>query len=1024
MTIRYQPLNRYSLPSLMFGGRDAPLRRWGKAGRRQDHSRNNIGSLACVRSLSLAPRSAVACAFIIAMLVLFAQLPAAWADDVAEREFNEQVKPILTGRCLPCHGADRKGELDLRSKATLLTGGESGVVVEPGKPDESLLIEYVESEQMPPNEPLPADEVGILKRWVSQGAYFPAESLDLYAQTTDARAGYDWWSLRPLAHATPPQPDGIPPSWSRHPIDRFVFAQLSEHGLSPSRQADRRTLIRRVTYDLTGLPPTLEEIAAFEADQQEGAYERLLDRLLASPHYGEHWGRHWLDVVRFGESNGFERNQIIDNAWPFRDYVIRSLNNDKPFDQLFREHLAGDVIGPGQPDVEVGTTFLVCGPYDDVGNQDAEQAAQIRANTIDDMIRATGETFLGVTVGCSRCHDHKFDPIRQSDYYSLYATFAGVHHGSREMGTTDQQRQRAEQLAPLIQRKEELAQERSQLEHEVTVAARQRAEEFTRDWTRPPADRRGTEEVFPPVSARYVRLTVQGTDTDPNAGGGYRIDEFEVWTSEAAPRNVASAGHGGQAQGSSPRAEDFADAYSAALAVDGEFGAPWIASGEELVITLAQSETIDRVVFSSDRTGAAGDQSVGTFVGEYQIAVSVDGMDWQQVASSRTRQPVTEAHRNKRLVEGIITPEQRQRRADLTAQLAELDRQITAVPPLPAWWIGTFQPADGPFHVFIGGSPQRTGEGVVPASLSALDRVAQGYQLAADAPETERRRQLAEWITAPDNPLTPRVLANRLWHYHFGTGIVDTPSDFGFMGGRPTHPELLDWLALQVQSANWQLKSLHKLMMTSQTYQQASDFSEAAARIDADSRYLWRFPPRRLSAEEIRDTLLMVAGKLDVTAGGPGFRLYRYLQDNVATYVPLDQFGPETYRRSVYHQNARAMVIDMMTEFDAPDCAFASPRRGATTTPLQALTMMNHSFSIDLARYLAERIRRDMEPAGNGDGPKTDITVAQVTRAFELAFARHPDQRELTAAVAVVENQGLPALCRAILNTNELIYVD
>ena len=323
---------------------------------------------------------------------------AARADDAHAKYFNEQVKPVLIRRCLQCHGADRKGELDLRTKSTLLKGGESGEVVTPGEPDQSLLIDYVSSETMPPNKPLSEDEVKTLTRWVADGVYFPEGTLDAFDVTSDTRAGYDWWSLQPLADATPPEPGDLPDSWAQHPIDRFVYAKLRQQGLHPSPPADKRTLIRRATYDLTGLPPTPAEIAAFEADDRADAYERLVDRLLASPHYGEQWGRHWLDVVRFGESNGFERNQIINNAWPYRDYIIRSFNEDKPFNRLIREQLAGDVIGVGQPDVEVGTTFLACGPYDDVGNQDPVQAAQIRANTIDEMIRATSETFLGLTV--------------------------------------------------------------------------------------------------------------------------------------------------------------------------------------------------------------------------------------------------------------------------------------------------------------------------------------------------------------------------------------------------------------------------------------------------------------------------------------------------------------------------------------------------------------------------------------------------------------------------------------------------
>ena len=271
-----------------------------------------------------------------------------------------------------------------------MQGGESGAVIVPGQPDDSLLIEYVESHEMPPGRPLSAAEITILRRWIAEGPYLPAVAIDPLAVSTSQRAGYDWWSLQPLADPVPPSPVDVPEIWTHHPIDRFVAAKLEKLGLRPSPPADRATLMRRASYDLTGLPPSIEELESFVHDTRPDAYEQLIDRLLASPHYGEHWGRHWLDVVRFGESNGFERNQIIDNAWPFRDYVIRAFNADKPFDQLVREHLAGDVIGAGDPQVEVGTTFLVCGPYDDVGNQDPVQAAQIRANTIDDMIRARG----------------------------------------------------------------------------------------------------------------------------------------------------------------------------------------------------------------------------------------------------------------------------------------------------------------------------------------------------------------------------------------------------------------------------------------------------------------------------------------------------------------------------------------------------------------------------------------------------------------------------------------------------------
>ncbi len=938
--------------------------------------------------------------------------------------FRKQVEPILVRRCLECHGSDRKGELDLRTKAAALKGGESGKAIVPGKPEESLLFDYISSEEMPPEKPLSETERSVLRRWIERGAWFPDEPLDPFTATTEKWAGYDWWSLRPLATDAPPMPENIPDAWKYNPIDCFVFEKLAERGLAPNPPAEPAVLIRRLFFDLTGLPPTPEELEtwskrlAADSDQAEQAYEELVDRLLASPRYGEQWGRHWLDVIRFGESTGFERNVIINNAWPFRDYVIRSINEDKPFDRLVLEHLAGDLIAEGDPDVAVGTTFLVCGPYDNVGNQDPVQAAQIRANTIDEIIRATGETFLGMTVGCGRCHNHKFDPITQHDYYSMYATFAGVFHGSREISTPDQRHERNQQLKPLQEKRERLTQEKTNLEKAIAARAEQNAAEQEARWLRPQPKRTGTTETFPPQQVRFVRLTCEGLDTNPHARTGFRIDEFEVWTAEAEPRNAALARHGGQARGNSRVAQDFADAYSPMLTIDGEFGASWIAAGPTLTIELARPETVDRVIFSSDRSGAAGTHSVATFIAEYRIEVSLDGNQWTPVASSYDRKPVSAAHRKKRLFDAAVTQEERKELQHLEAELDQVNSQIASIPPLPSWWVGNFRDVKGPFHVFLGGSPQRKGDAVVPASLTMLDKVSQPYRLTAEAPEGERRLALARWIVAEDNPLTPRVLVNRLWHYHFGTGIVDTPSDFGFMGGRPTHPELLDWLARQVHQHGWKLKPVHKQIVMSQTYRQASTFRSDAAQIDADSRLLWRFPPRRLSAEEIRDSMLAIAGKLDLHMGGPGFRLYRYLQDNVATYVPLDEHGPETYRRAVYHQNARASRIDLMTDFDSPDCAFATPRRTSTTTPLQALTMMNHQFTLDMASAMAERLKD--EASSTADDP----LPGQIERAFLLCFGRVPNPDERTACRKLALQYGLPALCRVLLNSNELIFIE
>jgi hypothetical protein len=924
--------------------------------------------------------------------------------------FERDLAPLLARHCVRCHRpGTAKGDLSLATAADL----NAAAVVEPGKPGESPLVEAItpsapgKRPAMPrEGEPLSPAQVDLVRRWIAEGAVWPKGLV----VKESPKAGADWWSLRPIAAVVPPGPEGLPPDWSGNPIDRFIYAGLREHGLTPSPPADARPLIRRLTYDLTGLPPTPEEVAAFVADTSPTAYERLVERLLASPRYGERWGRHWLDVVRFGESRGYERNEIIPNAWPFRDYVIRSFNADKSFDRLVREHLAGDVIGKDNPEVEVGTTFLVCGPYDDVGNQDAAQAAVIRANTLDDVIRATSESFLGLTAGCARCHDHKFDPILARDYYALYATFAGVRHGGRTVATAAARAENAVKLGPLHAKETAASGAHAKLEAAILARAEARKAEIEAPWKRSAPRYEATEETFPAVEATAVRLVVTATDGDPAGTSGYQVDEFEAWTDEDQPRNVALASAGGIASGASRTVEDAGDAYGAALVNDDRYQAAWIAQGPELTVRFARRERVNRVVFSANRNGGFH----RPYAAEYRVEATTDGVHWNAFASSADRAPVGPAHHRKRLLDHETTPDEANRLRSLAAELASARAAIAALPPLPNWWAGTFEAATGPFHVFLGGDPQRKGPDVSSASLGVLKGAVPDFNLPASAPESDRRLALANWIVDPRQPLTPRVLVNRVWHYHFGTGLVDTPSDFGVMGGRPTHPELLDWLARRLLDDAWRLKPLHRLIVTSQTYRQSSAHREGPAQIDGGSRWLWRFPPGRLDAEEVRDTMLAIAGVLDPSMGGPGFRLYRYLQDNVATYVPLDDPGAETYRRAVYHHNARASYLDVLTDFDCPDNAFGAPRRASTTTPLQALTMMNHGFAVAMARAFADRLRREA-----GAEPS-----AQVARAFALAFGRAPTGDETAAASALIARRGLPAFCRAVLNANETISVD
>jgi mono/diheme cytochrome c family protein len=773
---------------------------------------------------AMACRNLILASVITALVTGFSQVVVS-APETRSPDFARDVAPIFEQHCIQCHQPGiKKGDLSLASRADL----DANDYLSPGEPDESHLLEVVTSSggakpQMPKGgPPLSAKELAALRDWIAAGAPWPAEIV----VHERSKADRDWWSLVPVQPIEPPAADGAPSEWNHDPIDRFIAARLAASNLRPNPPADRRALIRRVTYDLTGLPPTPAEVAAFVSDPAADAYEKLVDRLLSSPRYGEQFGRRWLDVVRFGESTGYEVNHIVDNAWPYRDYVIDSFNEDKPFNRFVTEQLAGDSLAAGDPATEIGLAFLVCGPVDIVGNADAVQAAQIRADAVDEMIRAAGEAFLGLTIGCARCHDHKFDPISQRDYYAMYATFSGVFHGDRVLASEVQLREHAEKLAALEATKKQLQEQRADLDQ---------------------------------------------------AGGG---DE------KCAP--------------------------------------------------------IDN-------------------------------------------------------------------------QLAVVEQQIAALPALPNFPVGRFEQPAGEQCIFEGGDAQRKGQRVVPASMSTLADALPEYRLADDAPEKERRLALARWIVADDNPLTARVLVNRLWQAHFGAGIVATPSDFGFMGARPTHPELLDWLASQLVDNGWRLKPLQKLIVMSQTYRQASTFRNDAAHVDADSRLLWRFPPRRLSAEEIRDTMLFVAGQLDERMGGPGFRLYNYVRDNVATYTPLDEFGPETHRRSVYHQNARATRIDLLSDFDMPDCAFSVSRRVPTTTPTQALALMNHSFTMEMAQALAARL--------SGSAGAANVS-AQIDASFQLAFGRAPTASETAAAAALVDEFGLQAFCRALLNSSEMIYLN
>ena len=919
--------------------------------------------------------------------------------------FTRDVAPILSKRCTVCHhGPNAQKGLRMGQVADLLRGGESGAAIAPGEPDRSLLLEKVAGDKpvMPPaGDPMTEQEIEILRRWIAAGAQDDSAIVDEGPART-------WWSFLPLTETAVPTAAG---DWGRTSIDAFLLAAMQEKGLMPSEETDRRTLVRRLSFDLQGLPPAAETVQAFVNDPDPDAYARLVDAMLAAPAYGERWGRHWLDVVRFGESNGYEQNHLRNNAWPYRDWVIRSFNEDKPFNRMILEQLAGDQLGPSDPEVQAATGFLVAGPHDTVGIRNPAGEAQKRANHLDDMIMGTASAFLGLTVHCARCHDHKFDPIRTTDYYRMQSAFAGVWHGERVWDEPERVAA-ASQAAASLEKEIELAEsglERLKLGAKGRIDAGR--DEILGQY-RPSVDQAGTSESFEPVDARIVRMSITGSTT-----GRLQVDldEFSVWTVGSSPRNVAL---GAKASANAAR-EDAAssDTYTPANLVDGKYDKRWI-SGSGLPawvqVELPHVERIGRVEWSSDRLGGFGGRFARSQPERYTIEVSTDGESWSTVASSQGRLPISDEAREKLLLDAVFSAKEKQEWEALVERRRVAQARLGKLPKPRRAFLGNFEQPDDSSFVMVRGDPMNRGEEVAPGSLTTLEGLVGGFKLALDAPESKRRIALAEWIASDKNALTARVIVNRVWMRHFGQPFVRNPSDFGINGGEPSHPELLNWLAQRlVHRYGWRLKPLHREIVMSAAYRQSSSFRADAARVDRDGLYLWRYPPRRLEAEELRDSILLASGNLDLRMGGPGFRLYRYTVDNVATYYPLEEFSPDTYRRSVYHQHARSVKPALLGEFDCPDTSLPAPKRIATTSPLQALSLLNNAFVLDQASAFANRVRDRA-----GENP-----ADQISEAWQIVFAREPSVDEVRRATAFVAEHGLAPLGRALLNANEFLYV-
>ncbi|MCA9189257.1 MAG: DUF1553 domain-containing protein, partial [Planctomycetales bacterium] len=705
------------------------------------------------------------------------------------------------------------------------------------------------------------------------------------------------------------------------------------------------------------------------------------------------WAQHWLDIVRFGESTGFEVNRDRENAYFYRDYVIDALNADKSYRDFVIEQLAGDAIG-----VDAATGFLVAGPSDLVKSPDINLTLMQREDELADFVNTTGTAFLGLTVGCARCHNHKFDPIIQKDYYALQAVFAGVQHGERALRerVSDATRNRIADLEHELHVAETAWESRRRLAESATIPA------VAEDELLPPVNPRSNVEEFDPVAAKFVRFAIRATTASEPC-----IDELEIFSADGRNVALASSGAVPSASGTLPNY----DIHRLEHVNDGRFGNShsWISNTNGtgwVQIEFPQVEEICRIGWGRDREGVFSDR----LATDYMIDVAVTLGQWQTVASSAKRQPYQQQSPSEDAFIASLSGEEAIGARRAYDELKQLREQLQiAKGELPVGYVGTF--TDPPkIRRLYRGDPLAPREEVGPDALSVIGTL----ELPENASDQERRLALAKWIASPSNPLTARVIVNRVWHYHFGTGIVATPSDFGRNGAPPSHPELLDYLASQFIANGWSLKWLHREILSSHTYQQSGTPRSDAMRKDAGCRLLWRFPPRRLEAEAIRDCVLFATGALNLKAGGPGFSLFRIDHENVHHYFPLEEFGPNEFRRMIYALKIRQERDDVFGVFDCPDGGQVMPNRSRSTTPLQALNLLNSPFMLQQSSLLADRIRNEAE---------VDDLPRQVQRAFRCTLLRNPDPDESLTAAELCQQHGLDALCRALLNSNEFLFL-
>lgn len=945
---------------------------------------------------------------------------AAVAADPEPVDFSRDIQPLLAKRCVACHGPDtQEGGLRFDDRASAISELESGSrAIVPGKAAESDVLARVTSTdpdlQMPPEGPrLSPAQVDMLRQWIDEGAEWK-----------------EHWAFRPLTQPAVPAHDGAdnPPS---NPIDAFIGAGLARRGLPAPQPADRRTLLRRATYDLTGLPPTEQDVRDFLADTSPGAWERVVDRLLASPHYGEKWARHWLDLVRYADTNSFERDGNKPHAWRYRDYVIRSLNDDKPYDRFIIEQLAGDELPDPSNDALIATGFYRLGTWDD----EPADRLQSRYDWFDDIVATTGQTFLGLTINCARCHDHKIDPLTQRDYYAMLAFF----HNITPMGYG------GDQVERMI-----FADASARQAYEAKVADLDRRRDTAQK------DVTAIENRFRDA---FAKQSVAGGDIDDLSFRFYRdtwkqlptFDDLKPEDVGAVPSNLFDI-----AVAPSLRPDSFGYVFEGFLKVpaDAEYTFTLDSDdGARLMIDGRQVLEYDGI----HGTGSPRTATVSLPAG--RLPIRLDYFQWLHgkgltvawsgpgfASRSLSASPVADEAEFK-LADAIQQHGARllgiEGKKDYDEKVAALEAiKQENIPVDKALVVSERGPRPPETFVFYRGNPHsepKPENRVEPAFPQILEPPAPVISTpVANAKTSGRRTALARWIASPDNPLTARVMVNRIWQHHFGRGIVRSPSNFGYAGDPPTHPELLDWLSVEFINGGWRLKSLHKLILMSQTYQAASTTNADALAKDPLNDTFWRFDMRRLTAEELRDSIHVASAAFNPKMFGPPVFPDIPAEVKASQSRPGEGWGhsppEEQARRSIYAKVKRSLVVPLLADFDVADTDTSCPVRFVTTQPTQALGMMNGTFLHAQARVFAERVRKDVRARQTQAVDADTETAALVRRAVEIALVRPAGPIEVSDGVALIDrlettdgvgpSRAFELYCLMLLNLNEFAYLD